>query len=282
MDQSSKPPSGQLQIRPLVEADLPFAQELRTIAGWNQTDRDWRRYLAYQPAGCFAAEWDGVSVGTVTTTSYGTDLAWIGMMLVHPDYRRRGIATVLMRTAIDYLQGIGVGCIKLDATPDGEPVYARLGFRPEWRLNRWEYVFPDGRDIPGSPSDGEIARYAELDRRAFGTDRMDWVSRLEAGAKNTRFAADGYGMIRQGVRANYVGPIVAADPDTACELVRQLTACAEGRTYWDIPEDNERAVSLAKELGFEKTRDLLRMWLGERNVAGSTELQFGFGDPSTG
>ena len=39
--------------------------------------------------------------GVVTTTRYGNELAWIGMMLVHSEYRRRGIATALMDAAIN-------------------------------------------------------------------------------------------------------------------------------------------------------------------------------------
>lgn len=282
MDQSSKTEAGQLQIRKLTPDDLGFAQELRSIAGWNQTDQDWLRYMAYEPDGCYAAEWDGVPVGTVTTTSYETDLAWIGMMLVHPDYRRRGIASVLMRTAIDYLQGKGIPCIKLDATPLGEPVYAKLGFQPEWKLNRWEFVFPEVEASYDTLVGGSLETYADLDRNAFGTDRTNWLTRLEAGARHVVYAPDGYGMIRTGVRANYLGPIVSSSPETARDMVRQLIRYASGRTFWDIPADNQVAVQLAEELKFEKTRDLLRMWLGDWNVAGSTTLQYGFGDPSTG
>ena len=84
----------------------------------------------------FVALMDDDLVGTITTTSYGTELAWIGMMLVHPDFRRRGIATALMKAGLDYLRGGGVRCMKLDATPAGQPVYEKLGFQPEWSIER--------------------------------------------------------------------------------------------------------------------------------------------------
>jgi len=118
----------------MSEADLAAADELRRLAGWNQKPRDWQRLLAFEPRGCFVALRNGAVVGTVTTTVYGTALAWIGMMLVHPEHRRTGIATRLMNRALEYLNHRKVSGVKLDATPAGQPVYEKLGFVPEWRL----------------------------------------------------------------------------------------------------------------------------------------------------
>src|SRR5688500_17823494 len=127
-----------LRLRPLTREDLSFADSLRALAGWNQTLADWERFLALEPDGCFLAEWQGVSAGTATTTVYGAELAWIGMVLVHPEYRRRGIGQALLERCIEYLSKRGVRCIKLDATPEGKRVYANLGFQDEWTLTRWE------------------------------------------------------------------------------------------------------------------------------------------------
>src|SRR5262245_24795116 len=110
---------------------------LCAAAGWNQTPADVRRLLALGAGGCFAA-WDaGRGVGTTTTTTYGAELAWVGMVLVDPACRRRGVATALVGAALDYLRRRDVSTVKLDATPAGRPVYERLGFVPEGRLERW-------------------------------------------------------------------------------------------------------------------------------------------------
>jgi len=147
--------SSPLQVRTMLPADLPFADSLRALVGWNQTLADWQRFLSMEPEGCFLAEWDGAPAGTATTVVYGTDLAWIGMVLVHPDYRRRGIGGRLLLKCIEYLQVRGVRCIKLDATPQGRPVYEKLGFRDEWTMRRWE------ADLSSRP---QLARFACLRR----------------------------------------------------------------------------------------------------------------------
>ena len=90
--------------------------------------------------------------GTATTTFYAPELAWIGMVLVHPDYRRRGIARALLARCIEYLRGRGARCIKLDATPLGKQVYDELGFKDEWTLTRWECAkFQPLPSAPDSP-----------------------------------------------------------------------------------------------------------------------------------
>src|SRR5256885_14028805 len=107
----------EVRVRPMNESDLPFADSLRELAGWNQTLVDWRRMLALSPSsqsasvetcapqsGCFVAEWEGVLVGTVTILCYGKELAWIGMLLVHPESRGRGIGQTLLHHCLDHLR----------------------------------------------------------------------------------------------------------------------------------------------------------------------------------
>src|ERR1700755_2266893 len=128
-----------INIRLLFESDIPAAMRLKEAAGWNQTEKDWQRLLSLQPNGCFAAVKDDRLVGTTTTTTYGSELAWIGMVLVDPQAQRQGIATQLMNVAIDYLKD-KVATVELDATAQGKPVYERLGFRAESMLQRWSGI----------------------------------------------------------------------------------------------------------------------------------------------
>src|SRR5713226_8920223 len=172
-----------LRVRGLAVADLAFAESVRALAGWNQTLDDWRRFLAADPEGCFLAEWNGAPAGTATTTVYAPELAWIGMVLVHPDYRRRGIARALLVRSIEYLRGRGARCIKLDATPLGKQVYDELGFKDEWTLTRWECA--KLQPLP-SEHDPRVRGWREADARdiepfdaqAFGVCRVGIVQAL--------------------------------------------------------------------------------------------------------
>ena len=172
-----------LRVRAMRPSDLHFADSLRALAGWNQTLPDWRRFLAMEPRGCFIAEWDGAPAGTATTIVYGKDLAWIGMVLVHPEYRRRGIGRALLLKCIERLKSLRVRCIKLDATPEGRPVYQNLGFKDEWTLRRWETglavpprEIPDSHIRPWKKTDA--LRFDPCDARAFGVSRHKLILAL--------------------------------------------------------------------------------------------------------
>ncbi len=175
-----------ISTRPMTEADVLAADELRQLAGWNQTLDDWRMMLGLQPGGCFVATRQGTVVGTVTTIGYA-GLAWIGMMLVHPEHRGRGIATCLMRRALEFLQVANIKCVKLDATPAGYPVYAKLGFVTESTLQRWQRVdsgsgaaAPCGEAEPRALGAADWASIKALDTRGFGVERSKLLGSLAA------------------------------------------------------------------------------------------------------
>ena len=286
-----KPP---LNLRLMTRADLAFADQVRALAGWNQTLADWRRFLDTEAEGCFVAEWNGQPVGTATTTVYGPDLAWIGMVLVHPDHRQQGIGTALLERCIQYARLRGVRDIKLDATPLGKRVYDQLGFRDEWTISRW--VTPSSC-APSSPGDPRIKAWrdvgghalAGLDQAAFGIARERILPALVTQSRSALVIEsepgriDAFGMMRDGSRAVYLGPVVAATADLGVSLVAALLARCPGEpVFWDIPDANVRAVAWAKQAGFTVQRSLTRMVLGENLTPGDPRQQIALAGPELG
>lgn len=49
---------------------------------------------------------------------------------VDPSWRKRGIATALMRAALEHARALGLGRLRLHTTEAGRPTYAHAGFRP--------------------------------------------------------------------------------------------------------------------------------------------------------
>jgi len=235
--------------------------ELSRLAGWNQTPDDWRRFLEMQPAGCFLAEWDGAAAGTATTVIYGPELAWIGMVLTRPDYRRRGFAKRLMQAALDRASDLKIESIKLDATADGQPLYEKLGFKTEQVIERW---FRDGQSTisAGQPALRVVPPPLEMDREAFGADRARVIQEL-ASRNPPNSTMEAYNFSRHGGRCKYLGPCVARDRNSARTVIdRTLQASPEFSWYWDLLTTNQNAIDLAKEFGFAPQRRLERMLLG--------------------
>src|SRR5271163_3494270 len=87
-------------VRTMKPSDVLSAMELSTFANWNQTPADWYRIMQLSAEGCRCIEDVGRIVATATLLPYGTHLAWIGMVLTRPEYRRQGLARWLMEDAI--------------------------------------------------------------------------------------------------------------------------------------------------------------------------------------
>ena len=150
-------------LRDLTLSDILSAMELSTAAGWNQTPDDWNRILGFSPAGCRCMEAAGQVIATTTLLAYGTDLAWVGMVLTHPEHRRKGLATRLVEDAIAIAERNGICTLKLDATDEGRPLYESFGFAVEGGVERW------GRDGVACASN-EDTLTADL----FSTQECQW------------------------------------------------------------------------------------------------------------
>ena len=280
----------QIEVRLLRETDVPAAVQLKELAHWNQTENDWLRVLRLEPSGCFCATIDGEVVGTTTTTTYGQQLAWIGMVLVAPERRKLGIATKLMQAAIGYLSKAGIETIKLDATPAGHPLYEKLGFKEESLIERWQGIA--GTPAAAGPTWDTTARREALvlDHRAFGADRSQLIDMLiEDGcvtpviAKAVDGQLSGYALARHGSNAVYLGPVIATGVDAATTLLDGLLGEVAGKpVYIDLNTNFARGRNMLTDRGFVKQRDLIRMFYGKESEAGSSSAIFAIAGPEIG
>jgi GNAT superfamily N-acetyltransferase len=254
-------------VRLLALPDIPGACELSASAGWNQTPADWERMIALEPLGCFCIENDGRIVATTTLLTYGRDLAWVGMVLTHADYQRRGYARRLVTASLELAAVRGINCVKLDATDQGRPLYASLGFEDEQPIERWHRSpapLETARDIASAPLP------ASTDREAFGVDRTRFLNTFPL----PLVVGDSYAFHRPGSRAKYAGPCAARDARTAADLMAATIATdPDASWFWDILPANQDAVAIARNLGFERARRLMRMVRGQ-NVRGDESMVY--------
>jgi GNAT superfamily N-acetyltransferase len=257
-------------LRNMTVADLACGMRLKAAAGWNQTECDWRRFLDLEPDGCFAAEADGLPVGTAAAFTFGS-VAWIAMVLVDPAFRGRGIGGQLVQHALNYLDRRGVPTVQLDATALGQPVYEKLGFRGQYEVVRLEGTAPQAKPAAGvAPAAAEdLAAIFRLDRLSSGADRRRLLRRLydEEPAAMHVFRQGkrivGYATSRCGSRAVQIGPAAARHPEAGVAVLHAAAGCRAGQpAFLDIAPQNRPAIAWAQSQGFTAQRSFLRMFRG--------------------
>lgn len=267
-------------LKDLVPGDIPSAMELSTVAGWNQTPEDWSRILRLSSRGCRCIEVEAQVIATTTLLAYGTDLAWIGMVLTRPEYRRKGLATRLMEDAIATADRDGIPTLKLDATEEGRPLYESLGFIVESGIERWEWQgmkSAGNQDtLTADPFSTQECQWGDaipshlfaLDVEAFGVSREQVLKELSLLGGNS--SANGYVLSRPGRVARSLGPCIATSEEEARRLIathfdehKFAIGTSENRWYWDLLPSNAAAVRCATALGFTRRRVLWRMRRGK-------------------
>src|ERR1700722_5600860 len=160
-------------VRAMTLQDVPAGLRLCRASGWNQLADDWRRFLEIDGGSCWLAEKDSLTAGTIAVLRYVDSFAWLAMTLVDPEQRGQGLGSIMMDTALAALDGF---CVRLDATPAGEPLYRRYGFSPEYELARMKVTvdaerFSKSKGRARPMEAGDIAAVLVRDREVFGADR---------------------------------------------------------------------------------------------------------------
>lgn len=273
-----------MRLRVMTEQDVSGGLRLNTLSGWNQTVADWQRFLKNSPRGCFVVEDDGKIVGTATTVNYKNRFAWIGMVLVDPEYRKQGIGTQLLKKTVEYLDEENIRTMKLDATPQGKPIYMKLGFVEENEIERWIRKRPPSAASPAPQStstplnERRKEQIFRRDEELFGADRSFLLRALCEEAPEFATAVgegellQGYAFGRHGLFADHLGPWMARTQVAAEQILQGFLAQSSRETIIvDCLKSNSIAVELLHSCGFALSRALTRMVRGPNLYPGKPD-----------
>jgi GNAT superfamily N-acetyltransferase len=267
------------RLRLMTPGDITAGMRLKDAAGWNQTSQDWARFLQFNPDGCFVVECEGRVAGTVATITYDDRLAWVGMVLVDPEFRGKGIGTALLERALGYLDSRRIPCIKLDATPQGKPLYQRLGFEVEYEIERRVLRRTVDARPPVRAGVHDLDAVFAADREVFGADRSALLRSVASDFPELAIIThrgselEGYALGRKGSLADHLGPWVAHSAGAAEELLESfLRRSRREMIFADVLIDNPWAPRLTNGKGFTVSRPLSRMYRGENSGPGRRDL----------
>lgn len=274
------------EIIPLTIKNIGFALQLSRTEKWNQTREDWELIVKNPQNVCLAAEIDGKLIGTATAVNYGNRIAWIGMVLVDRGYRGQGVSKLLLSALFKQLTPIP--SIKLDATPKGQVVYKKFGFKKEYSIHRMTAgsVMPKplSNEKGTSPElifPNNYAEVVEFDKQIFGADRSHLIQFLvKNNPENTWMIRrngkiSGVAMGRKGSRYYQVGPVLTSTITDAKILIMRALEGSEGQsTVVDVPDDKKELRSWLGELGFAVQRHFVRMYQDDNPYPGIPERQF--------
>jgi GNAT superfamily N-acetyltransferase len=267
------------------------AIRLSTEAGWNQTVDDWRLMLRDgQGWGRFTQA--GQLVATTLLLPYAQRLAWLAMVLVAERHRHQGVASALMKEALQRSDELGLTA-GLDATPDGRRVYRTHGFKDLFGLQRFQCARSRPRPVEvGGVSLRELGsidvkRVISLDAEVFGATRPDIISYLQNAEPRRAVVAKstgrlvGFALARAGRRALHLGPVTANRAEIAQALVSRAMAGFKGTIVMDVPDHQDRFQAWLTSAGFVPVRPFTRMLRGADEL-GDPKRAFAVAGPELG
>jgi len=248
--------------------DATWAQGANLLsqeAGWNQVAADWSIFFTRGTVFGFIA--GDRLVATAAALPFGDDLGWISMVLVTPEWRRRGLASRLVAACISALRDSGRAAL-LDAAPAATNIYASLGFVPLCSMTRWEGEGRGDGNSPTSPN-GALKEFAAQDRIAFGADRRFLLEDFLSRPGSFLFQrARSFAMLRQGHITSQLGPILG-EPTQAAAMVADAIHAASGRMVIDVLDAGNEIIPKLEEMGFRSQRSFTRMALDLKVLPGT-------------
>ncbi|MFI8367483.1 GNAT family N-acetyltransferase [Streptomyces sp. NPDC085466] len=245
----------QLPVRRLGPTDLLACADLSENRGWLREEHKWGLLLtAGTGYGIDDPDGDGL-LACCVVTSYGPELAAIGMVLVAERYARKGVGRRLMRYV---LAEAGETPLTLYATANGQPLYEGLGFTEIGRAEMLKGRFSAAASVPRVPvrpaTADDLQEILRLDQEIFGLDRTPLLTRLPAFADHLRVAVEGgaitgFAAAWPNMDTHVVGPLIARDTATAQALVASLAAVTDRPLRTDVDLRHTGLLTWLKENG---------------------------------
>jgi GNAT superfamily N-acetyltransferase len=259
--------------------------------GWNPGNADIGIAWDTDPDAFIALRQGTELVGGGTIIRYGNCYGFMGLFILRPEVRGKGLGGELWRYRLKRLQDRlePRACIGMDGVFAMVPFYQRGGFvlaHNDFRYQGIAHGSPDPKAVRLEPAAFGIVE--EFDRAHVPAERASFLRRWlfqPGGHAVGLFEGErltGYAVARPARNGFKLGPVFANDAGIAERLISTLMASVEGQqVQLDVPEPNGAGTRLAERFGLRQVFGCARMYRGAApnlpldRIFGVTSFEFG-------
>ena len=262
-----------ISLKKLNKNGLQTLIDWASNEGWNPGKNDIDVFWNTDPNGFYGFYYEDTLIAGGAIISYNNEFGFMGLFIVHKNYRNKGIGRKLWHFRRDHLikrlhTNASIG---MDGVLAMQPFYNRGGFKIAFRDERYEFI---STEIPFSVHVAEITTedFEEIntfDSVNFGCQRTlflkNWLQMPESKAikyteNNTIL---GYAVIRKAEKGYKIGPLFANNKIIAEELFKSCLSIAPNESlFLDIPTVNQNAVDMVKKYNGKYVFECARMYYG--------------------
>jgi GNAT superfamily N-acetyltransferase len=258
-------------IKAMTKGDLESVYEIVDSQNWGYFDEDIIRMIDFDPNGNFVLYVENKPIGVLFSSTY-TEYAFIGPVIVNPEYRGQKLGKALMDHAIDYLEGRGVTSMELDSVFPATTLYRRHGFKDKYVSYRYRgFIAVSSEVIPQFLKPDMIDDMVEFDKKMTGLNREKHLCKFVEDFPDSilitgKDRIQGYALVRPRKGDQFwIGPMVAEDDFSGKMLFHSVINNHVGKVLsLGVPETNRFMIDSVKTRGFIHTIPALRMFRGKR------------------
>lgn len=269
-----------------VKLSLTWAQN----EGWNPGRQDVQPFYSSDPNGFFINTLDEKPIATISAVAYESHFGFIGLYIVHPNYRKCGYGLATWNHGMKYLEGRNIG---LDGVVAQQENYKKSGFQLAYRNIRYEGTIANSQ-IEQNKSvlplhHFDFSDIEKFDQRCFPSRRTAFLKKWIAMPNSFSYGFQesgnlkGWGLIRSCFNGYKIGPLFAEDPTIAQAIFSALMShgTTGNKIYLDISEQHAKAAELVQHYKMQPMFETARMYTGpepqiEKNcIYGVTTFELG-------
>lgn len=252
----------EIRVKRLREEQIGDIVALSSYIGWDYNREEIETIFS---SGIVYGVWNEREelIASAAIILYEEKLASIGMVIVHPNYKGRGIGKTITNACMKSVSA--QTSIMLIATDEGKPLYEKLGFRAVSYVSKYicnsynvnDYCI-ENEDYIMNYQECDLEELIKLDEYAFGTNRKEFVTKRIMQSEQCIVVKDkeqnvlGYGLSIQTPENKIIGPVVAEDDAMAMRIVHYLAREHHGKLRIDVPEGKNDFMNQLESVGFQK------------------------------